>query len=122
MATITSFTRFRDSIGTGLAKWQYFLEQAFELRETLRVFLRERDAADGDSPHVLFLPDFMSRASLDDEHMPRFVERRLSPAQGLAFSVVPAVVLLGETLAAFLFALWAVNRADVTGYAMAAES
>lgn len=52
-----------------------------------------------------------------------FTLRTTSPAsssatcrrQGLAFSVVPVVVLLGETLAAFLFALWAVNRADVTG-------
>jgi len=106
-------------LGTGLAKRQHFLEQAFEFRETLRAFLRERDAADGDSPHVLFLPAFMSQKPLDGEQMPRFVERPLSPAQGLAFSVVPLVVLLVETLAAFLFALWAVNRSDVTGYAMA---
>ena len=47
-----------------------------------------------------------------------------SPVIGdaLAFGVVPLVVLLVETLAAFLFALWAVNRADITGYAMAEES
>ena len=106
-------------LGTGLAKRQHFLEQVFKFRESLRVFLRERDAADGDSPHVLFLPAFMSQEPLDGEQMPRFIERPMSPAQGLVFSVVPLVVLLVETLAAFLFALWAVNRTDVTGYAMA---
>lgn len=85
-------------------------------------YLRERDAADGESPHVLFLPAFMSQEPLDGDHIPPFVERPLSPADALAFGVVPLVVLLAETLAAFLFALWAVNRADVTGYAMAEES
>ena len=67
---------------------------------------------------MFFLPDFLSRVPLDSEQMPRFVERPLSPAQSLASSVVPAVVLLAEVLAAFLFALWAINRTDVTGYAM----
>lgn len=109
-------------LGTGLAKRQRFLQQVFDYRETVRAFLRDRDAADGDSPHALFLPDFMSKTPLDNEQLPRFVERPLSPAQGLAFSVVPLLVLLAETLAAFVFALWAVNRADITGYAMAEDA
>jgi ABC-type transport system involved in multi-copper enzyme maturation permease subunit len=109
-------------LGTGLAKRQYFLRQAFDYRETLRAFLRDHDAADGDSPHALFLSDFMSKAPLDSEQLPRFVERPLSPTQGVAFSVVPLLVLLAETLAAFVFALWAVNRADITGYAMAEDA
>jgi len=65
----------KELLGTGLARRQRFLKQALEFREALRAFLRERDAADGESSHVLFL-----------------------------------------------FALWAANRADVTGYAMAEES
>ena len=109
-------------LGTGLPKRQHFLEQAFEYRENLRSFLRERDAGDGDSPHLLFHSEFMSQEPLDGDQMPRFVEKPLSPAEGFAFSVVPFVILLVETLAAFLFALWAVNRLDVTGYAMAEDS
>ncbi|MBT4501858.1 MAG: ABC transporter permease subunit [Gemmatimonadetes bacterium] len=109
-------------LGTGLPKRQHFLDQAFEYRETLRSFLRERDAGDGDSPHLLFHSEFMSQEPLDGDQMPRFVEQPLSPADGVAFSVVPFVVLLVETLASFLFALWAVNRLDVTGYAMAEDS
>lgn len=109
-------------LGTGLAKRERFLQQAFAYRESLRAFLRERDAADGASPHLLFLPPFMSQAPLDGGWLPRLVERPLSPAQGLAAGVVPVVALLAETLAAFLFALWAVHRTDVTGYAMAEGS
>ena len=109
-------------LGTGLAKRQSFLGQAFRYREALRGFLRERDAQDGDSPHVLFLPPYLSQEPLDGDQLPRFAERPLSAAEGLEHSVVPAIVLLGETLAALLFALWAVNRTDVTGYAMAEEA
>ena len=73
--------------------------------------------------HVGPLPaPFESNAPLDGEDIPRFGEKPLSPAQGLAYSVTPAVMLLIETLIAFLFAVWAVNRADITGYAMSEES
>jgi hypothetical protein len=108
-------------LGTGLAKRQNFLRQAIDYRHTLRDFVRTRDAADPDSPQIHFLPGFMSDAALDGEQIPRFAEKRLTPAQGLADSVVPAVMLLTETLMAFLFAVWAVNRTDVTGFAMAEE-
>jgi ABC-type transport system involved in multi-copper enzyme maturation permease subunit len=109
-------------LGTGLAKRQNFMRQALEYRQTLRDFVRARDTADADSPRIHFLPGFMSDAPLDAEQIPRFQEQPLSPAQGLADSVVPAVMLLTETLLALLFAIWAVNRTDVTGYAVAEES
>lgn len=109
-------------LGTGLAKRQSFLAQSMDYRTTLQDFVRARDASDPDSPHVLYLPDFMSETPLDGDDIPRFQEKPLSPAEGLSYSVVPAVMLLGETLLAFLFALWRVNRVDVTGYAVAEES
>ncbi len=109
-------------LGTGLAKRQNFLNQALDYREQLRHFVWEQDAADPDSPHVRYLGEFLSSAPLTPDQVPRFVERPLSAADGLAFSLVPVVVLLLETGAVFLFALWAVNRADVTGYAIGEES
>ncbi len=109
-------------LGTGLAKRQNFLEQALDYRESLRHLIREQDALDPDSPHILYLSNFLSKAPLSEGQLPRFVERPLSAADGLAFSVTPLIVLLLETAAAFFFALWAVNRADVTGYAVAEES
>ena len=106
-------------LGSGLPKRQSFIDQVFQYRTALRDVLRHRDAADPDSPHVLFLPRFVSRQPLEEALIPRFRERALTPAEGLAFSVTPLVVLLVETLLAFLFARWSVNRADVTGYGMA---
>ena len=109
-------------LGTGLAKRQAFLEQALDYRESLRHFVREQDAMDPDSPHELYLRNYLSKKPLVDGQLPRFVERPLSPADGLTFSLIPLVVLLLEAGAAFFFALWAVSRADVTGYAVAEES
>ena len=49
-------------------------------------------------------------------------EPAVAGAQSLASSLAPAVVLPVESLAAFLFALWAISRTDVTGYAMTEAS
>lgn len=103
-------------LGTGATKRQHFLAQVFEYREAVRTAIRDRDAADGDSPHVLFMKDFVSQQPMSGADLPRFRERPLSPAAGLAFSVLPLVILVCETGLAFGFALWAVNRMDLTGF------
>lgn len=102
-------------LGAGLGKLESFAVQAGQYREALRGFLRARDAADPDSPHVLFLPDFMSRAKVEPGDLPAFTERPLSLADSIAASVAPLVVLSLETLLAFFFALWALNRAEIAG-------
>lgn len=106
-------------LGTGVVKRQSFLAQARDYRQALRDFLRGRDAADRDSRHVLYFPDYMSQAPLDGRQMPRFGERPVSLGAGIAHGYIPLLILVLETLAAFLFAVWAVNRTDLTGYAMA---
>lgn len=108
-------------LGTGVAKRQNFFRQALEHRDTVREFLRDRDAADPDSPHVHFLPQYMSMRPLDGDDLPRFQEKPLSFAEGLAAGIVPLLILTGEALLAMLFALWAINRVNVTGYALAEE-
>lgn len=108
-------------LGTGVAKRQSFYAQALDYRETVRDFIRGRDAADGDSPHVLFLADYMSQQPMDGDDIPRFRERPLEFGEGLAHGVVPLTILTLELLGAFLLALWAVNRADVTGYAVSQD-
>ena len=52
-------------LGNGIARFRSFTRQGWDYRETLREFLRARDAADPDSPHVLFLGDYMSQEKLD---------------------------------------------------------
>lgn len=45
---------------------------------------------------------------------PRFAERRMTLADGVVAGAAPLSVLLLETLATVLLALWAIQRADTT--------
>ena len=105
-------------MGTGVAKRQSYLRQCLDYIDTVRDFLRARDAVDPDSPHILFLPRYMSQAPLDGALIPRFQERPLSLAESATAGMVPFTILIAEALASLLFALWAINRADLTGYAV----
>ena len=99
----------------GIERFRSFARQGWGYRETLREFLRARDAADPDSPHVLFLRDYMSREKLDPRHIPRFEAVPLPLEESVAAGVAPILILVLETALAFLFALWAFNRAEVAG-------
>ena len=100
-------------LGAGVPHFRAFFDDAWRYRDDLRQFLRAADAADPDSPHVLFLADYMSEAPVSADRIPRYVGRRLSLAEGLAAAVVPLVVLLLETTLAFFLALWAIQRTDI---------
>ena len=97
----------------GIPRYKSFVRQGWDYRETLREFLRAKDAEDPESPHVLFLGDFMSRKKLDPAEIPRFEEVPLSLKDSLAAGVVPILLLVVETALALLFALWAFGRAEV---------
>lgn len=106
-------------IGAGVSKRQSFFRQARDYHHTVLDFLRGRDAADPESGHVLWVPEYMSHAKLDGTDVPRFGERPPDMAERFAWGGVPLLALVLEAVAACLFAVWAVNRVDVTGYAMA---
>ena len=97
----------------GIQRFRSFARQGWAYRETLREFLRAKDAEDPESPHVLFLGDFMSRKKLDPAEIPRFEEQPLSLGESLAAGVVPILLLVVETALALAFALWAFGRAEV---------
>ena len=59
-------------LGTGVERRKDFFAQAIRHREAIRQFLRGRDADDADSPHVLFLPDYVSKKPLDSKLIPHF--------------------------------------------------
>lgn len=101
-------------LGTGVIRQVDLLEQVWQYRLTLRDFVRERDAVDPDSPHVLFLPEYVSEREIDPEDVPRFVHRDLDLTEALAAGRTPVILLMVEALAAFAFALWAVNRMRVS--------
>lgn len=101
-------------LGTGVVYRDALEGQMWEYRRTLREFFRQADAADPESPGLWFFPDYMSTAPLDPARIPRFVERRMTLADGVIAGAAPLSILLLETLAAILLALWAINRADIT--------
>jgi len=102
-------------LGVGVVRFQRFHEQGYRYKDELRAFLRERDAADPESPHVLFLSGFMSTMPLDSDEIPRFEQPELSLADGLEAGTAPIVILILETGLAFLFAVVAFQRAEVGG-------
>ena len=101
-------------LGTGLARRQHFFQQARRYRQELREFFRQYDAADPDSPHVYFLPAYMSARPLDPALIPRFREAPLSFGESLETGLVPLLVLALEAGLAGVLALWAFNRLDLT--------
>ena len=102
-------------LGTGVQRMQSFLRQGWRYRDALRDFIRSRDSADPDSPHLRYLPGFLSTRPIDTTLIPRFQEVALSLPRSLAEGVFPIALLVLETCLAFVFALWAFNRADFSG-------
>jgi len=102
-------------LGAGLQQVENFGQQGMQYREQLRQFLRGRDADDPDSPHILFLRQFMSSKKLEASHIPRFEPEPIRFADRAGNAVVPLVVLVLEATLAFFFALWAINRAELAG-------
>lgn len=100
-------------LGTGVARLQHFYDQAWHYRQGLLDFLRARDAADPESPHVLFIGEYMSDAPLDTNDLPVLRATPIPLGKSLAAGVTPILILVLETLLAFLFALWSVNRTEL---------
>lgn len=88
-------------------------EQNWTYRQELREFFRQADDADPDSPHIRFFPNYMSTAPIDHRQIPRFHERRLTMVEGIRAGVAPLLILFLEMVGMFLFAHWAMVRADV---------
>jgi ABC-type transport system involved in multi-copper enzyme maturation permease subunit len=102
-------------IGAGIQHVEHFSAEGGRYREHLRQFLQARDQADPESPHLTFLPDFMSQAALDPADIPRFERSTVPWHVRSENAVVPMVVLVLEMALAFFLALWALNRADLAG-------
>jgi ABC-type transport system involved in multi-copper enzyme maturation permease subunit len=95
--------------GTGLARDAAYLAQARAFRPSLEEHVRRIDAADPQSPHVLFFRGYLSSRAVDPEAVPRFVFRELSAAESLTRSAPRLAVLGLETvlLAALAWLLFA---------------
>ena len=103
-----------DMLGVGVMARDALEERMWGYRRALRETFLQTDAGDPDSPHVLFFPGYLSRAPMNPNLVPRFEDHVWGVSEGVERSVAPLLVLLLETLAAGLFAVWALNRADIT--------
>ncbi|PIX59525.1 MAG: hypothetical protein COZ47_12020, partial [Lysobacterales bacterium CG_4_10_14_3_um_filter_64_11] len=68
-----------------------------------------------DSPHLLFLPGYLSEKPLEGAPIPRFQEKWLPLGESVREGWVPLLVLVLEAGGAFFCALGMVNRMDLTG-------
>ncbi len=102
-------------LGAGIQHVEHFGRQGWRYREHLQDFLRARDEADPESPHIHFLPAFMSQQALDPHLIPRFQASPVPLETRVTNGMVPMVVLVLETALAFFFALWAFNRMELSG-------
>jgi ABC-type transport system involved in multi-copper enzyme maturation permease subunit len=98
--------------GTGLGRDARFLEQARTFREALAGWLGALDAADPESPHILFFSGYVSQRPLPPGSIPRFVFREASVRQGLAAARPVLAIFAGETLALAAVALFFFSRYD----------
>jgi ABC-type transport system involved in multi-copper enzyme maturation permease subunit len=92
--------------GTGLARDESFLDQAWAFRPILGRWLRALDRRDPESPHILFFSGYMSRRPVTAGSIPRFTFREETIGQGLAAARSTAAILAGETLALAAAALF----------------
>lgn len=90
--------------GCGLERDAAFLEQARAFRSAIEDRVRRLDAADPESPHVLFFRGYLSRRPVAGDAVPRFAFREISLAQGLAGSGTRLAVLALETVVLALLA------------------
>ena len=102
-------------LNTGVVRYEHLVQQSWDYLETLRGFLRSRDAADPNSPHVLFYSDYLSNENLDSNNIPRFKYQHPPLAESISAGVIPLIVLILETAIAFFFAFWCFNRAEIVG-------
>ena len=90
----------------GIQRFEHFEPQAWGYLETLRDFLKDRDEADPESPHIHLFPQYMSQALLDHRLIPRFVEDKLTIAESVSRALGPMITLAVEALAALWLARW----------------
>ncbi|MEW6749761.1 MAG: DUF3526 domain-containing protein [Candidatus Latescibacterota bacterium] len=100
-------------LGVGVARLEHFYEQAWRYRQGLLDFLRTRDAADPASPHVAYLPDYMSDAPLAADEVPHLRATPVPLSRSLSGGLVPLLVLALETVGSLLLAVWSLNRAQL---------
>lgn len=98
--------------GSGLWRDASFLEQAWAFRSALANRVRTLDAADPDSPHILFFSGYVSQRPLGREIIPSFVFHERLLGQGFRAAGPALALFLFETFALAAISLFFFSRCD----------
>jgi ABC-type transport system involved in multi-copper enzyme maturation permease subunit len=99
-------------LGTGLERDREFLEQAWSYRSSLEERVRRLDAADPESPHILYFQGYLSRRPLALRELPRFVFRERTPGEGWTAARSVLLAFVFETVLLAVATLLAFSRYD----------
>lgn len=98
--------------GSGLARDESFLEQAWAFRSTLAKRLADLDRSDPESPHILFFSGYVSQRRIGAEALPRFVFREEPVRRGLAAALPELGLFALETAVLAAVSLLAFARME----------
>ena len=117
MATISPtglFEHGAESLnGTGVQRDERLVREAHEYRSVLEGWFRERDQADPESVHLLFMPGYLSLKPLEVASVPRYRFREPAVADGLRDALGRIVLPLAETVVMLAATVMAFQRYDV---------
>jgi ABC-type transport system involved in multi-copper enzyme maturation permease subunit len=99
--------------GSGVLCDESLVRQAHQYRTTVEQWIRQRDLADPESPHLCFQPGYLSLKSFQAASVPRFDYHPPSVAAGLRDALWRIALLAGETLVMLFAAVIAFQRYDV---------
>lgn len=101
-------------LGVGETREQHFLREIDRWSDAYASFIGEREMLDPDSPHILYVQNYMSQRAVNEKDIPRFSFNELSLRESLKNAALNWMLLALELLVSLLlgFALFA--RAPVS--------
>jgi len=99
--------------GTGVLCDEALVEQAHQYRRTVEEWIRQRDVADPESPHLYFQPGYLSQKPFESASVPRFEYRAPSVGESLRDALWRISLLSVETLLMLFVTVLAFQRYDV---------
>ncbi len=99
--------------GTGVLCDEALVQQAHQYRTTVEDWIRARDAADPESPHLCFQPGYLSLKPFAAASFPRFDYHPPTVADGVRDALWRISLLTVETLVMLFAAVMAFQRYDV---------
>lgn len=99
--------------GTGVLRDESLVRESQQYRRVVEEWIRRRDLADPESPHLCFQPGYLSLASLQVSSVPRPQFQEPSVAEGLSDALWKVIILAAQVLAMGLAVVSTFQHYDV---------